>query len=400
MINALVDRSDYPCLKDYAYLNQASLGLIGQPAVQSMHDFLDDTARHGNLGMTDEEEAGFFESLRQRGARLLNCRSDELAIAASASELLGQLPFLIRPGAGSSIVAVATDFPAVTRPWIRYAAENDCSLRFVDDIAGENLTDRVIDSIDSRTSVVAVSSVQFSTGSMVDVPRLREACAREGARLVVDATQAAGILEIDAKRWRADAVVTSGYKWLGGHGGVALAAVSPALLEQDPLLPGWMGTPHPFDFEATTLRFAAECETLHAVDDVLRLDGRTRDGTRPVAGCGTRPTRGAFARALRQADPGRTCARMDAIPGAGGRLGITPHRVARPPGRRRGQGDRRVAPQPHRVRRSQRSHQGLTRALQRQCGCRCHDRFDGCLVRTRTARSRSIWNRPPLALGG
>jgi cysteine desulfurase/selenocysteine lyase len=152
---------------------------------------------------------------------------------------------------------VATDFPAVTRPWIRYAAENDCSLCFVDDIAGENFTDRIIDSINGRTAVVAVSSVQFSTGSMVDVPRLREACAREGARLVVDATQAAGILEVDATRWQADAVVTSGYKWLGGHGGVALAAVSPALFEQDPLLPGWMGTPHPFDFEATTLHFAA-----------------------------------------------------------------------------------------------------------------------------------------------
>ena len=64
MINALVDRSDYPSLTEYVYLNQASLGLIGQPAVQSMHDFLDNTARHGNLRMTDEEEVGFFESLR------------------------------------------------------------------------------------------------------------------------------------------------------------------------------------------------------------------------------------------------------------------------------------------------------------------------------------------------
>ena len=92
---------------------------------------------------------------------------------------------------------------------------------------------------------------------MIDVPRLRQACEREGARLVVDATQAAGILKIDSECWGADAVVTSGYKWLGGHGGVALAAVSPTLLEHDPPLPGWMGTPHPFDFEATTLHFAA-----------------------------------------------------------------------------------------------------------------------------------------------
>jgi len=41
------------------------------------------------------------------------------------------------------------------------------------------------------------------------------------------------------------------------HGGVALAAVSPHLLQQDPPLPGWMGTTNPFDFEATKLHFAA-----------------------------------------------------------------------------------------------------------------------------------------------
>ncbi|MCX6373590.1 MAG: aminotransferase class V-fold PLP-dependent enzyme [Actinobacteria bacterium] len=258
MINALVDRSSYPSLNDCVYLNQASLGLICQPAVQSMHDFLDDTARHGNLRMTDEEEVGFFESLRRRGARLLNCHADQLAITASASEMLGQLPFLIRPTSCSSIVAVATDFPAVTRPWMRYAAENDCALRFVDDIATEDLTDRLIDGIDGHTAVVAVSFVQFSTGSMVDVPRLREACARASARLVVDATQAAGILKVDSQCWKADAVVTSGYKWLGGHGGVALSAVSPSLLEQDPPLPGWFGTNGPFEFEATSLPFAAD----------------------------------------------------------------------------------------------------------------------------------------------
>lgn len=258
MINALVDRASYPTLDECVYLNQASLGLIGQPAVQAMHDFLDDTARHGNLRMTDDEEVGFFESLRQRGARLLGCRADQVAITASASDMLGQLPFLIRPTSGSSILAVATDFPALTRPWIRYAADNDCAVRYVDDVATENLTDALIGRIDSQTAVVAVSSVQFATGSMVDVPRLSEACARAGARLIVDVTQAAGILKVDSQAWKADAVVTSGYKWLGGHGGVALSTVAPSLLERDPALPGWFGTDSPFDFEATSLHFAAD----------------------------------------------------------------------------------------------------------------------------------------------
>jgi len=256
MIDALINRSNYSSLNDCVYLNQASLGLIGQPAVQSMHVFLDNIARHGNLRMTDDDEVGFFESLRQRGAKILNCDTDRLAILASASELLGQLPFMIRPKSGSNIVAISTDFPAVTRPWIRYTAENDCALRFVDDMATENLTDSLIDCIDDRTAVVAVSSVQFSTGSMVDIPRLRETSAGVNASLVVDVTQSAGILKIDARDWKADAVVTSGYKWLGGHGGVALATMSHHLLKQAPPLPGWMGTTNPFDFDATQLLFA------------------------------------------------------------------------------------------------------------------------------------------------
>lgn len=258
MIESLVDRSSYRSLDDFVYLNQASLGLIGQPAVQAMHEFLDDTARHGNIRMTDEQEAGFLESLRQRGARLLGCPADRVAITASASELLGQLPFLLRPASGSAIVAVATDFPAVTRPWIRYAAQNDCSVRFVDDIGTEDLTDSIVASIDSETAVVAVSSVQFSTGSMVDVPRLSAACERAGARFVVDVTQGAGILKVDSESWKADAVVTSGYKWLGGHGGVALSAVAPSLLEYDPPLPGWFGTASPFHFDATRVPFAPD----------------------------------------------------------------------------------------------------------------------------------------------
>src|SRR5262249_44903120 len=56
----------------------------------------------------------------------------------------------------------------------------------------------------------------------------------------------------------ADVVVTSGYKWLGGHGGVALAAVSESLMKQLPILPGWMGASDPFDFNAKSLSFASD----------------------------------------------------------------------------------------------------------------------------------------------
>ena len=202
---------------------------------------------------------------------------------------------------------------------------------------------------------------------MVDVPRLREACARAGARLVVDATQAAGILKVDSQRWKADAVVTSGYKWLGGHGGVALSAVSPSLLEQDPPLPGWFGTNSPFDFEATSLHFAADARRFtQSTMSYISMAGLTTALDHLMS---LRESRlEAHSRHLsRQTHPGCARTRMDTISSVGGRIGFTPHSVARPLGIRRGESNRRIASQPYRLWSSQRSHQDFARALQQQC---------------------------------
>jgi cysteine desulfurase/selenocysteine lyase len=256
MIPSLFDRLDYPSLGQSVYLNQASLGLIGQPAVTAMHTFIDDVARHGNLYMSDSDEVGYCETLRERTARLFHCDSTQVAIVAGASEILGQLPSLLQPRLTSTILAVSSDFPAITRPWLRLSALKGHRVRFVGDQPTCNLTDTLIEAIDENTAVVAVSSVQYATGTVVDISRLRQRTAQVGARLIVDATQAAGAMRVDAAAWGADAVVTSGYKWLGGHGGVALAVMSPLLLEQIPPLPGWMGASDPFGFDATSVSLA------------------------------------------------------------------------------------------------------------------------------------------------
>ena len=108
MIPSPFNRLDYPTLRQSVYLNQASLGLIGRPAVTAMHTFIDDVARHGNLFMSDSDEVGYCETLRERAARLLHCDSAQVAIVAGASEILGQLPLLLQPRLNSTILAVSS----------------------------------------------------------------------------------------------------------------------------------------------------------------------------------------------------------------------------------------------------------------------------------------------------
>lgn len=263
MRRALTDRSQYPTLASSTYLNQASLGLIGEPAVSVMHAHLDDIARHGNLHLSDEEEVAILDGLRERTAALTGSAPDRIAIVPGASDLLGQAPFLMPPPPGSTVLAVGTDFPAVTRPWLGQATSG-YEIRFVEDRPDADLTDALVGALDERTAVLATSWVQYATGTVVDVPRLRAATRAVGSRLLVDATQGLGAMPADVAGWQADLVVSSGYKWLGGHGGAAVGVLGRGLTGRDPVLAGWMGAPSPFDLDATRLDWAGDARRFTA----------------------------------------------------------------------------------------------------------------------------------------
>ena len=209
---------------------------------------------------------------------------------SGASELLGQAPLLLPPPPGSKVILVSTDFPAITRPWLRLQERGACRVEFVEDRPESDLTDDLVARIDARTSVVAVGWVQYATGTTVDVPRLRAATEEAGVRLVLDATQGAGAMRCDAGAWRADLLVSSGYKWLGGPGGVAIGALAPDVSDQIPPLAGVDGRSLPVRVRCHPDWSGRRWPALHAVDDVLSLGRRPDDrdrsapDDRPVSG--------------------------------------------------------------------------------------------------------------------
>ena len=261
MIQSLSNRDSYPSLKKYVYLNQASLGLISSISIKKMDDFLHGVARHGNIHMSDQDELDLLQSMRIDASHLFSCEPYQIAVLASASEMLSQIPYVLKPKKKSSILMVQSDFPAVTRPWIKYAQENDCQILFVKETQENDLTDLILRKITEKISIVQVSLVQFSSGTKIDIERLGKETKRFGIKLIVDVTQAAGALPIKAKDWNADILLTSGYKWLGGHGGVGLAYISDEILDKPPFTAGWMSAPNPFEMNSTECAFELDARS-------------------------------------------------------------------------------------------------------------------------------------------
>ncbi len=86
--------------------------------------------------------------------------------------------------------------------------------------------------VDARTRVIAVSHVSYLTGIRQDLAALRRLADGVGALLVVDFTQSAGVLAVDAAV--ADFAFAACYKFLLGSTGVAVAIWNRARR------PGWV----------------------------------------------------------------------------------------------------------------------------------------------------------------
>ncbi|HET6505319.1 MAG TPA: aminotransferase class V-fold PLP-dependent enzyme [Baekduia sp.] len=257
--DALVPREHFPVLEDVTYLNTASIGLVARPVQESASAFDREIASRGTTWFDEEQETGVLERARGAAARLLNVDPELIAIPSSATEALCQLAWHLRPAAGANVVSIDLEFPSVVYPWMRVAEETGAEVRLVDvrSDPGRLSLEAVAERVDAHTSVICVSHAQFATGCVLDLAGLSALARAHDARLVIDATQSAGMVPIDLAGVHVDALVAGGYKWLGGPFGAALLYVHPELLDGfRPSLVGWRSTPDPYNLDPRTMPLA------------------------------------------------------------------------------------------------------------------------------------------------
>lgn len=94
------------------------------------------------------------------------------------------------------------------------------------------------------------SHVLFRSAYVQDVPAIVERAHSVGAHVILDAYHSAGVLPVEARKWKVDFLVGGVLKWLCGGPGVAYLYVRPDLRTKlEPTLTGWFAHPRPFQFE-------------------------------------------------------------------------------------------------------------------------------------------------------
>ena len=194
------------------------------------------------------------ERLRAAFARLLNApHPTQIAIIPSVSYGIASAAKNIALEKGDEVVIVDEQFPSNYYCWERACKGNHAEMKVV--AAPEGVEDRgkqwnrhILESIGSRTKVVAMAHVHWADGTKFDLAAIRKRTREVDALLIVDGTQSVGALPFDVRQFQPDALVCGGYKWLLGPYGYGLAWFSEQFNDGAPLEENWINRKNSDDF--------------------------------------------------------------------------------------------------------------------------------------------------------
>ncbi|KAL4940484.1 hypothetical protein BDV06DRAFT_19609 [Aspergillus oleicola] len=147
--------------------------------------------------------------------------TQEIGFASSVADAVSMLLESLDWKEGDSVVVDPDDFPSLIAPFaVKSQANKEKDGIEIPQVRYASAKE-LPNAVNSRTRLIAVSYVSYLNGARVNLSHYRKLADSVGAILVVDYSQAAGYMAIDASI--ADFAFTACHKWLLGVTGVAIA---------------------------------------------------------------------------------------------------------------------------------------------------------------------------------
>jgi cysteine desulfurase / selenocysteine lyase len=201
-------------IEDATYLNLASQSPMPKVSIRAVQAALE--AKKNPLHKADST---FFEvpnRIRASIAKLIGAQPKEIALTTGASAGVAAVAYALTWKPDDEVITSKGEFPLQYATWNPMEEREGLKLKIVSPRERFMTADDLIAAMTPRTRIVSVSMVRYEDGSLLDVRRVADACHKQGALLLLDASQSCGAIPMDVNQLGADFIVSAGYKWLLG----------------------------------------------------------------------------------------------------------------------------------------------------------------------------------------
>ena len=247
----LAFRPEFPILERTTYLVSNSLGAMPRAVPDRLAEYVDQWAEMGVKAWG----AGWWEmplSVGNEIAPLLGAAPGEVAMLPNVTiTQTAVLTSLEYQAPRNRIVMTGLDFPSVRYVYEGLARRLGADIVVIPSDDGIQIDlQRLLDAIDERTVLVAVSHVLFKSAFIMDAAAICRKAKHVGALVSLDGFHAVGVIPVDVKALGVDFYAGGVLKWLcGGPGGCFLYVAPETSVKLEPAFTGWQAHDTPFAFE-------------------------------------------------------------------------------------------------------------------------------------------------------
>lgn len=197
---------------------------------------------------------GESDELRKSFGRLVNIQDyNRIAIIPSVSYGMANVANNLNLNPNDEIVLADAQFPSNVYSWHVTAKRSDAKIVTVsppkeNKNRGEVWNQKILDAINPKTRLVALGHIHWADGTLFDLEAIREKTYKVGALLVIDGTQSIGALPFDIHKFKPDALIVAGYKWMMGPYSLGLAYYGEAFDNGNPIEENWINRENSEDF--------------------------------------------------------------------------------------------------------------------------------------------------------
>lgn len=241
-------RQAFPDLAPTVYLDCAYQGPFPLATVERLKQAIELKCHPERLAAP--EYFSLPERVRAHLAALVGSDPSEIALTNSVTQGIGIVATGLGLKAGDEVVVASANFPSNLFTWL-HLRRLGVRVHILKPPDGEVAVEQVAAVLGSRTRVLALDWVGYSTGYRIDLGAFGELAHRHGAIFVVDGTQGVGALELNLHALPVDVMAVAAYKWLLGPYGTGFVYLSRGLLERlDPQVVNWYSVEGAEDFDA------------------------------------------------------------------------------------------------------------------------------------------------------
>ena len=244
-------RQEFPTLDKSTYLISSSLGPMPRTVPARLAEYADDWGEHGVRAWA----RGWWEKPVDVGneiAPLMNAEGGTVVmmpnVTIAQTAVVSAMDF---DKGRDTIVMTDLDFPSVRYACEAIARKVGARIHVVRSDDGITIDEtRLLEAIDDRTRLVAISHVLFKSAFVNDADAICAHAHAMGALVCLDAFHSVGIIPVDVQKSGVDFRVGGVLKCLCGGPGGCFLYVSPAVRQTlAPALTGWQAHARPFAFE-------------------------------------------------------------------------------------------------------------------------------------------------------